>query len=101
MRHQLRVCAVVVVVVTAVVVSLTATTAGAVGPPAVTCGQTITTSVVLRADLACAGDGLIITANNVTVLAGRAHHLLDRRRGYRHPVRHRADADHRSGVRER
>jgi hypothetical protein len=45
--------------------------AGARGAHPVACGQTITTSVVLRADLACAGDGLIIAADGVTVwLAG-------------------------------
>ncbi len=44
---------------------------GCTGRAPVACGQTITTSVVLRADLACAGDGLIIAADGVTIwLAG-------------------------------
>jgi hypothetical protein len=47
------------------------TTAGAARAPDLVCGQTITTSVKLRADLTCSGDGLIVAAHGVTVnLAG-------------------------------
>jgi len=49
------------------------TTAGATRPPDVGCGQTITTDVRLRTDLTCLGDGLIVTADGVTVdLAGHS-----------------------------
>ncbi|MGZ4694165.1 MAG: hypothetical protein ACXWA3_11110 [Acidimicrobiales bacterium] len=70
MRHRYRVSAVLVVCAMAAL-GVSATTAAAAPPPAVACGQTITTSVVLRADLACTGDGLVIAASDVTVqLAG-------------------------------
>ena len=66
------------VVVIALVCLGSGVSATAVGaktpPPALVCGQVITTSVVLRADLTCAGDALIVGASNVTVDLGH-HHL--------------------------
>jgi Right handed beta helix region len=50
------------------VAALAAAPAAASPPPAVHCGQTLTTSVKLKADLVdCPGDGLIIGASGITV----------------------------------
>jgi len=63
------------VVVVLVVAALVApATVASARPPALVCGQVITTDVVLRTDLTCAGDGLVIGASGVTIRLG--HHTI-------------------------
>ncbi len=66
---------IVLLVVVVVGVGVPPAAAGATGSSAArnssvaitTCGQVITTNAVLRTDLVCAGDGLIVEASNLTV----------------------------------
>jgi hypothetical protein len=70
MRHKL----VVLMVLISMGMGVSATAVGATTPPSgLTCGQVITTSVVLHTDLNCAGDALVIGASGITVSLGHHH----------------------------
>ncbi len=51
----------------ALVVAAFGASPASAAPPAVRCGDRVTKSVVLHADLMCTGDGLTVAANHVTV----------------------------------
>jgi len=66
-RYPLLLAVAVVVLATPLFVAATASKGKARRVTAVTCGQTVTTSVVLANDLSCPGNGLVVGANGITI----------------------------------